>query len=137
MIGGSLALVACLLIILTKEGIEFSDDHRSMRNYYSLLGWRYGSWEPLPTITGVTLKYFSELVNNTNSKYSWGVWNNTPNRNEKLIVMLSVQNRATGIILGEFSMDDVNSANSFAHDIAEEFAVPVHVFLPASQFRES
>jgi polysaccharide deacetylase 2 family uncharacterized protein YibQ len=51
--------------------------------------------------------------------------------------MLSVQNRATGIILGEFSVDDVNAANSFAHDIAEEFEVPVHVFLPTNQFKES
>lgn len=129
-ISGSLALFGCLLIILAKAGMEFSEDHRSFREYYSLFGRRFGHWEPLPPIVGVIVKYFSETA--TASKYSWS---DTPIHYEKLIVMLSVQNKSVGIIIGDFSLDDVNPAIDFAHDIAEEFSVPVHIFLPTDQFK--
>lgn len=132
LISGSLALVGCLLLILTKAGMEFNADHRSFREYYSLLGWRFGHWEQLPPIVGVTVKYFSEVSNARPSKYSW---NDATTHHEKLVVMLSVKNKPIGIVIGDFSLDDVNPAIDFAHDIAEGFCVPVHIFLPENRFK--
>ena len=134
-IGGSFALIGCLLIVLTKAGMEFSTDCRSFREYYSLFGWRFGRWEQLPAIVGVTVKYFSETTSVTPGRYSWGIWNDSPRQCEKLVVMLSVKNKPIGIVIGDFSLDDVNEAMSFAHNIAEGFAVPVHTFLPVNQFK--
>ncbi|MCC3155118.1 hypothetical protein Q3A66_18490 [Hymenobacter sp. BT770] len=133
LIGGTIALVASLLIILTKAGMEFSEDHDSFREYYSLFGWRAGRWKLLPPIVGVTVKYFSEVSSGRPSKYSW---NDAPTHYEKLVVMLSVKNKPTGIIIGNFSLDDVNPAIDFAHDVAEEFDVPVHLFLPDNRFKQ-
>ena len=134
-IGGSFALIGCLLIVLTKDGMEFSADCRSFRDYYSLFGWRFGRWEQLPFIVGVTVKYFSETASATPGRYSWGIWNDSPRHCEKLVVMLSVINKPIGIVIGNFSLDDVNEAMSFAHNIAEGFVVPVHTFLPVNQFK--
>ena len=131
-VGGSLALFGCLLIILAKAGMEFSEDYRSFRECYSLFGQRFGRWERLPPIVGVTVKYFSETASSTPSKYSWS---DAPVHYEKLVVMLSVENKSVGIIIANFSLDDVNPAIDFAHDIAEGFGVPVHIFLPSNQFK--
>lgn len=133
MIGGSLALAVCLIIVLIKSGMEFSSDYHSFRKYYSLFGWRLGRWEKLPPIVGITVKYFSEISGTSQSKYSW---KNAPTHYEKLIVMLSVKNKSVGIIIGNFSLDDVNPAIDFAHNIAEGFGVPVHIFLPENQFKQ-
>ena len=134
-ISGSLALGVCLLIILAKVGMEFSADHRASREFYSLFGRKFGRWKPLPPIVGVTVKYFSEVASITPGSYSWGIWNTAPKHYEKLVVMLSVQDKPVGIIIGNFPLGDVNEALDFAHNIAEEFAVPVHTFLPANQFK--
>ena len=128
----TLALGGCLLITLIKAGIEFSADYRSYREYYSLFGMRFGAWKRHPSIVGVTIKYFSETASTKSHKYSW---NDTPAQHKKLIVMLSVENKSDGIIIGDFSLNDVNSAIDFAHDIAEGFGVPVHLFLPSNQFK--
>ena len=133
-IGALLALFSCLLIVMTKAGMEFSADNHSFRDYYSLLGWRFGRWESLPPIVGVTVKYFSEMEGGGSGRYSWGIWNNAPRSHGMLIVMLSVQNKSTGIIIANFSTDAVNNALDFSHGIAENFGVPVNTFLPADLF---
>ena len=133
-IGAVLALFSCLLIMLTKAGMEFSADNQSFREYYSLLGQRFGQWELLPPIVGVTVKYFSEMERGGSSRYSWGIWNNAPRSHGMLIVMLSVKNKSTGIIIAKFSIDDVNSTVDFAHVVAGNFSVPVNTFLPADLF---
>ena len=127
---GSLALGGCLLLVLTKAGMEFSADHGSVRDYYSLFGQRFGRWRPLPPIVGVTVKYFSEVVSPTPGRSSWGVWNDAPRHHKKLVVLLSVKNSPVGIIVGNFSLDEETEALDFAQGIAEGFAVPVHTFLP-------
>ena len=131
---GCLALVGCLLLILTKAGMEFSADYRAVREYYSLFGRRFGRWQPLPPIVGVTVKYFSKVVSPTLSRYSWGIWNDAPRRYEKLVVLLSVKNKPVGMVVGNFSLNDATEALDFARDMAEGFAVPVHTFLPGEQF---
>jgi len=131
---GSLALVGCLLLILTKAGMEFSADHRAVREYYSLFGWRFGRWQSLPPIVGVTVKYFSEIVSPTPGRYSWGIWNDAPWHYAKLVVLLSVKNNPVGMVVGNFSLNEATEALDFARVMAEGFAVPVHTFLPDEQF---
>ena len=134
MLSAGVGLFGCVLVGLIRAGMDFSADNRLYREYYMLFGRRFGRWQPLPVIVGVTLKYFSEVVT-VNSGNNWKVWHNGPNRIGKLVVMLSVKNTATGIILSYFSLDDVNQASDFAHEIAEKFGVPVNIFLPTNQFR--
>ena len=131
---GSLALVGCLFLILTKVGMEFSADHRAVRAYYSLFGRRFGRWQPLPPIVGVTVKYFSEVVSPTPGRYSWGIWNDAPRHYAKLVVLLSVKNNLVGIVVGNFSLDKATEALDFARNMAEGFAVPMHTFMPGEQF---
>lgn len=131
---GSLALVGCLLLILTKAGMEFSADHRAVPEYYSLFGWRFGRWQSLPPIVGVTVKYFSEIVSPTPGRYSWGIWNDAPWHYAKLVVLLSVKNNPVGMVVGNFSLNEATEALDFARVMAEGFAVPVHTFLPDEQF---
>ncbi|MGI4867320.1 MAG: hypothetical protein ACRYFZ_25605 [Janthinobacterium lividum] len=49
--------------------------------------------------------------------------------------MLSLEHSNTGLIIKRFELDDVNQAIDTAHDIADFFDVPVHQFLPPTQFQ--
>lgn len=126
-----LTLLACLLSWSTQAGLEVRATPRALREYYSLFGRRWGRWQPLPPIVGVTVKYFSELVPPTPSKYSWGIWNDQARRDEQLIVLLSVQDRPVGVVVGHFAADDAPGALAFARGLADDLAVPVHTFLPS------
>jgi hypothetical protein len=131
-----LGIMAWLISCTGSTGVEISPDFRQSREYTGFLGWRLGSWQPLAPVVGVTLKYFSELDQaRTVNGSSWGIWNNMPRRHEELIVMLSLQRSATGLILAYFGPDDVNVAIDFAHDTAERFRVPVNQYLPAHLYQ--
>jgi len=129
-----MGLLGCLLVSFSTTGIEFSADNKFFRKCHALFGWRVGRWQKLPIIVGVTLKYFSKFEK-TDSGDTWGIWNNTPQREEKLVVMLSVKHTAVGIILGNFSVKDVNQAGDFAHEVANRLGVPVNTYLPSAQFK--
>ena len=129
------ALVGMIVIWLSHTSVEISPDNRRYRTCYHVLGMHLGKWQPLPPVVGVTLKYYSVQGKAPDAPAtSWGIWNNTPPRHEKLIVMLSLRHSATGLILTYFDLDDVNTAIDFAHDTAERFQVPVHQYLPPHLF---
>ena len=130
LLSAGISLFGCLLVALGRAGLEFSQELHSFRQYYSLFIWRVGPWQQLPHITGVTLKYFSEVTPFTPTRYSWGIWNNAPTRLKELVVMFSVQNAPTGIIIARFSTDEENQAIQFVHDVASVFAVPARIYLP-------
>jgi hypothetical protein len=115
-------------------GVELSADRHQFRSYYGLLGLKIGRWQPLPPVVGVTLKYYSK-IQRSNSRYSRGILGAAARRAEELVVLLSVRNSATGIIVGRFSLDDVNPAIDFAHDLADELDVGVNMYLPPNQFK--
>lgn len=120
-----------LIASFGKVGVEFSTDFRSFREYHALFGWRIGRWQQLPIISGVTLKYFSEVIP-TDSTYSWGIWNDKPTIAKELIVMLSIQNKSTGIIIGRFSVQDTHQAVGYVQGVAKDFGVPARIYLPGS-----
>ncbi|RYE90123.1 MAG: hypothetical protein EOO37_03675 [Cytophagaceae bacterium] len=111
--------------------MEISKDLRRYREYYAVLGFKIGSWQLLPPVSGVTLKYFSEITR-LQAKYNA---RSTIIRSEEIVVMLSVPGSATGIIIGRFLADNVNTAIDFAHDTATDFNVPVNMYLPPNQFQ--
>lgn len=53
--------------------LEISQDLHHFRKYYAVLGYKIGDWRPMPTVVGVTIKYFATIAKG-NSKYNW----NTP-----------------------------------------------------------
>lgn len=129
-------LAAGLGLGAVRSGIEISPDLRRSREYLALAGWRVGAWQPLAPVVGVTLKYYSTLEKAaTSSTTHWGVWNDAQRRREELIVMLSLQHSATGLIVAHFGLDDVNVAIDFAHDTAARFDVPVNQYLPSHMFQ--
>ncbi|MDO7886746.1 hypothetical protein [Hymenobacter cheonanensis] len=123
---GLLILFLGLAPSLGGTALEISADCRQYRAYYSLFGLKFGRWQPLPPVVGVTLKYFS-TVSTRRSKYSW---NATTSHHEEIVVLLSVRNSVTGMTIERFSADDVNTAIDFAHDMADRFNVPVNQYLP-------
>lgn len=135
LLSAGIGLLGCLLASLGRIGIEFRLDRTAYREYYTLFGFRAGQWQLLKSVVGVTVKYYSEIAKSSNGRYSWGVWNNQPRRHEEVIIMLSIRNSVTGIILGRCALDDVNLAIDEAHTIAVFFAVPVRQYLPPNQFR--
>ena len=124
-------LALCLAPALGQTSLEISSDYRQFRDCYAWFGITFGRWQPLPPIVGVTLKYFS-TISSRRSKYNW---NATTSRNEELVVLLSVRNSTTGMVIGRFDPDNVNLAIDFAHDTAEHLGVEVHYHLPTNQFR--
>ena len=99
LLGGSiklgifLSLLAVLVDCLAKLGVEIGSDRKAYRNCFVLFGWRLGQWKPLPTVVGVTLKYFSYIargVSTPGGATSWGIWNKSSQRHEELVVMLSL-----------------------------------------------
>lgn len=130
-VSAGIGFLICLIIGHGSSGLEVSADRRSMRKYYVLLGVQIGGrWEKLPSIIGVTLKYFSEITHSSSNYKTWGVWKDSSKRYEEIIVMLSVHNSSTGIILSRFPTSYLEQSTAFAHDIAEIFDVPVNKYLP-------
>ena len=130
-VSAGVGLLGCLMITLGHSGLEFSPDCLTYRYYHKILGYRFGRWQTLPTVVGVTVKYFSTR-RKSSSKYEWS---NASKQNEVLIIMLSIANARGGIIIAYFSMDDVNQASDFAHKVAEKLHVPVNIYLPENQFK--
>lgn len=123
-------ILGCLVVSLGRAGIEISPDAHSYREYYSLFNWRSGRWQQLPPIVGVTLKQYAELTP-VNPRYSWGIWNSAPTLSKELILMLSIQNSSTGMILSHFSVSDTDQAIECAHEVAKVFNVKVNIYLPS------
>ena len=116
-------------------GLEISVDRQRSRDYWGLLSWRFGRWQPLPPVVGITLKYYATRTKaGRPSALSGGVWKPTSRRHEELVLLLSLQNRATGLIVGRCALDDVNAAIDFAHELADYFNVPVQQYLPPHLF---
>jgi len=128
---GLLSILVWLVLCTVQTGQKLSPDLQRNRDYFGIVGRRFGSWQPLPPVVGVTLKYYATLEKaSITSATSWGIWNNPQRRHEELIVMLSLQHRASGLIVAHFGADDVNAAIDFAHDTADRLRVPVNQYLP-------
>jgi hypothetical protein len=105
--------------------LEVSEDLYRYRKYYAVLGFKIGDWRPMPTVVGVTIKFFSTVIKGS-SNYSWEA---SINRSKEVIIMLSVRDSSTGFVIGRFSADNVNEAIDLARDTAKRFHVPLNNYL--------
>jgi hypothetical protein len=131
-------LLAGLVAGLGRQGTDLSADHRFYRYYFGLLGWRWGRWQPLPPVVGVTLKFYTEVSrgNAGNGPASWGIWNTSNVHYEKLVLLLSLQNSTEGLVLREFSSTELTEARQVAQEVASSFGnVPVHEYLAPQRNR--
>ncbi|MDJ0365316.1 hypothetical protein QMK33_09130 [Hymenobacter sp. H14-R3] len=135
-VAGLVGLAVVLGLSSLGTGLEFSPDLQRYRQYLELRRWRVGRWQSLPLVVGITLKYYSAVSKDSalgsSNKYAW---KNPKGRHQELIVMLSQQRSATGIIMAHFSLDAVNDAIDFAHELADRFQVPVNQYLPTHLFQ--
>ncbi|UOQ68260.1 hypothetical protein [Hymenobacter volaticus] len=103
------------------------------RTYYTVVGYSYGNWKPLPPIAGITLKYFSTISYNVtpSSRTSWGIWNDAKKRDEEIIIMMSVTQSSTGIIIKTAPLSELQVALEYAQGLAKQLNVPLNTYLPA------
>lgn len=125
-----LCLVLWLIISFSFSGKEISADYTKIRDYYSVLGYRVGTWGLMPVVVGVTVKYFSALESGLPATISWGSWKNPSRRLEELVIMLSVQDSRQGTIIGRASVADLDQVLVSAQRLATTLKVPVHMYLP-------
>lgn len=105
------------------KGIGFDLPNQRYRIYTGLFQFRFGRWTTLPAVVGVTIKYFSELVDCGDE----GVV-----RNEKIgcyILMLSVEHASNGIILQRFGLNRKKYVIKLGQIISDLLDVPLATFL--------
>ncbi|WP_210517148.1 hypothetical protein [Hymenobacter terricola] len=59
---GILGLLLSLSLGFLYKGLGFDLVARRYRVYTGLFKWKFGEWKALPALSGVTVKYFSELI---------------------------------------------------------------------------
>lgn len=126
-----LCLAVWLIVSFSYSGKEISADYTEIRNYYSLVGCRFGLWQPMPDVVGITVKYFSALDSAMPASMSWGSWQNSTKRLEELVIMLSVRSSRQGIIIGRASVDSRRQIQAAAQHLADALAVPLHTYGPS------
>ena len=93
------------------------------RRFHRILWLRLGTWLPLPTVSGVVMKYFSELP--IADKRGWQVENFIP----YYIVMLSVSSvDHQGIVVYKFPYRHKNQAELLTQELAGYFGVPARIY---------
>ena len=105
------------------KGIGFDLPGKRYRVYTGLFQWRFGTWAFLPPVSGVTVKYFSELV--TSGKPG----RMRTDKADYYVLMLSVTNSSQGIIIQRFNLDQKEYALSLAEQIADILDVSIATFL--------
>ena len=107
------------------EGIDFDLDCKRYRLYTGLHRWKIGAWKQMPTIVGVAIKYFLELVTTEDET---GL---RTDKNARLILMLSVANSSQGIIIQQFDLTEKKFALTTGAQIAAILRVPLAPFMCA------
>ena len=124
-----LGLAAWLLSSRGYAGKELTTDFAQVRDYYDLLGWRFGRWQKLPVIVGVTLKRYSVLQSDRPAAMGWGSWQNATRRVEELVIMLSVQDSRQGLIVGRTAVAELTATTEAAQRLAAHLGVPLNCYL--------
>lgn len=120
---GIISLVLAASLGFMYKGIGFDLPRQRYRIYTGLFQWRFGSWQRLPKVIGVTVKYFSELT--TSGKPG-------RMRTDKIgyfVLMLSIYESSQGIILQEFQLNQEEYMMTLGKEIAQTFNVPLNSFL--------
>ena len=82
------------------------------RRFANFFGFKHGYWQPLPDITGVVVKYFSEYE--VADRRRWQV----ESAQTSYVLLLSVRNSEQGIVVRKFAYSRKAEALELAGDIA-------------------
>ncbi|GAA4384263.1 hypothetical protein [Hymenobacter koreensis] len=114
------------LPFFTAKGVAFDIPNRRYRHFSKIGGLRIGRWEQLPSVSRVVAKYFSQL--GTSGKPG----RMRTDREEYLVVMLSVEGSATGIIVERLALEAKSEALELAEDLARPLGIP-EVYVPLQE----
>jgi hypothetical protein len=100
------------------------DRNRHRYRYFNnLFGFPIGTWQPLPIVSAIVMKYFSELP--ISGRRGWQV----QNFQAYCIVMLSTTAaNHKGIIVYKFPYRDKTQALQLTAELAQYFDVPTHIY---------
>ncbi len=121
--GCGIVLGICMGFMYKGIGIDLPG--KRYRTYTGFFNYRHGAWEPLPAVSGVTVKYFSELVV-TSTGRAGAV---RTDADQHYILMLSVANSPVGLVLQRFKLNERDNALVLSNRIAEILQVPLYSFL--------
>jgi hypothetical protein len=110
---GTALLIIYGIAALSQEIFELDKVRAKYRQTQSVLGISGGEWQALPAIRGVIVKYFSQYEAPSRRRMAT---NARPV--EYYIVLLSVENRPTGIIVHKFPARQLAAAQSLAARLA-------------------
>ena len=121
---GLAGLILGLILGFLYKGFGFDLSAKRYRVYTGLFQWRFGGWEPLPSVVGVTVKYFSQLTT------SGEPGRLRTDKSGEYILMLSIENSANGVILQRFGSNQAEYALELGKRVANVFDVRLTSFLP-------
>jgi hypothetical protein len=104
----------------THKGISIDAAKQRYRFYTWLAGVRIGSWEHLPSIERVVLKFYSSL--STISSVS-GSGHTSTIQAKDYILLLSVKDSSEGIVIYRYPLDDRDEALFLASRLAKMLAI--------------
>ncbi|QDA61375.1 hypothetical protein [Hymenobacter jejuensis] len=114
-------IVACVLGFSSTD-FALDPSRRRYRYFATVLGMKVGTWQPLPPVNRVVVKFFSELP--IAGRRGWQVNNPV----HYYIVMLSVGQSAKGIIVKKFHESEKPEALELADELAAYLDVEVALF---------
>jgi hypothetical protein len=117
---GCIGVGIALLFGTTQKGVELDIQAQRYRFFTLIIGFRIGSWETLPNVQRVVMKYYSDLV--THGK---------PGRmrtdsDRRYIIMFSVPNSTQGVIIHETY--GYESAMNLTKSLADFLGVEAKVY---------
>ena len=112
-------LLQLLIAAVHSERQELALDlpQRRYRRFASFFGFKHGSWQPLPDITGVVVKYFSEYE--VAGRRQWQI----ESAQASYVLLLSVRNSEQGIVVQKFVYQQKAEALVLAGSIARYLGV--------------
>jgi hypothetical protein len=119
---GTAALFTMCILAFSQEIFELDSHLQKYRMSHTLLGIAHGQWKDLPDIKAIVVRHFSQFKK--------------PGRHRPVsdkatgyyVVLLSVENRATGIVVHKFALHRQGEAKRLAQQLAAYFQVPQLMF---------
>lgn len=106
-------------------GACFDLQGKRYRLYRSWAGVKLGKWQPLPPVRHVVLKYHAHRQPAPKRQ-----WSTASQVAQQYILMLSVANSTTGIILRDYAFEQLEEARLTAATLAATLGVDAHEFRP-------
>ena len=108
------------------QGVSFDLKNRRYKLFRSWAGLRIGAWQKLPTIQRIVIKNYS-YAHTSDSKYNWSA---RTERIKEYVLLLSIANSRSGVILRNYPDDGLEEAQLTAASLSAVLNVEVKIFDP-------